>query len=197
LLNAMPFFVLSMTMGLITILFQYGHILKGHTARNRWFLSRLAAAGWAPWFYLGKALLPHDLTVNISEVGHRRVALDFLCAGMVLIGCFILFWWKRNTWGRPLLFASGYFGGDTLPRVGILRPSFYQYSLAADHWQYYSIIGVIALVVATGVTIGRRMSQWGRYLGGTVGMVVLLALEALPSIGILRHVVPPERWPGT
>jgi protein O-mannosyl-transferase len=176
LLDVMPFFALSMALGLITILFQYGHILKGHTSRAVGFLSRLATAGRAPWFYLDKALLPYNLTVIYPKWDIDASRWISYVPGMVLVGCFMLFWWKRKTWGRPLLFGFGYFVVTLFPVLGFFDQGFYQYSLAADHWQYYSIIGVIALVVATGVTIGRQTHQWGWYLGGTVGMAVLLAL---------------------
>src|SRR5690242_11649287 len=109
LLDAMPFFLLSMALGLTTILFHYSHVLKGHTVRAAGFLSRLAAAGLAPWFYLGKALLPTDLTVIYPKWGIDASRWISYVPGMVLVGCFTLFWWKRNTWGRPLLFALGYF----------------------------------------------------------------------------------------
>jgi protein O-mannosyl-transferase len=194
LLNAMPFFVLSLVLGLTTILFQYGHILKGHTARTAGFLSRLAAAGWAPWFYLDKAFLPHDLTVIYPKWDIDASRLISYAPGMVLVGCFTLFWWRRNTWGRPLLFALGYFVVTLFPVLGFFDQGFYQYSLAADHWQYYSIIGVIALVVATGVTIGRQMRQWGRYLGGMVGMAVLLALGGATWKRAIVYRAPETLW---
>jgi tetratricopeptide (TPR) repeat protein len=176
LLDAMPFFVLSMALGLTTILFHYSHVLKGHTVRTAGFLSRLAAAGWSPWFYLNKILLPQDLTVIYPQWNIDASRWISYAPGLLLVGCFTLFWWRRNTWGRPLLFALGYFVVTLFPVLGFFDQSFYQYSLVADHWQYYSIIGVIALVVAAGVTIGRQTRQWGRYLGGMVGMAVLLAL---------------------
>jgi protein O-mannosyl-transferase len=176
LLDAMPFFVLSMALGLTTILFHYSHVLKGHPVRTAGFLSRLAAAGWVPWFYLDKALLPNDLTVIYPKWDIDASRWISYVPGMILVGCFVVFWWKRKTWGRPLLFPLGYFLVTLFPVLGFFDQSFYQYSLAADHWQYYSIIGVIALVVAAGVTIGRQTRQWGRYLGGMAGIAVVLAL---------------------
>jgi tetratricopeptide (TPR) repeat protein len=178
LMYAMPFFVLSLVLGLATILFQYNHVLKGHTVRTAGFLSRLAGAGWVPWFYLNKTFLPLNLTVIYPKWDINASSWISYVPGMVLVGCFTLSWWKRNTWGRPLLFALGYFVGTLFPVLGFFDQGFYQYSLVADHWQYYSIVGAIALAVATGVTICRQMGQWGRYLGGVVGVAVLIALGA-------------------
>ena len=58
LLRSMPFFALSLALGLVTIWFQHNRALAGGTVRTVGFPFRLAAAGWAPWFYLYKALLP-------------------------------------------------------------------------------------------------------------------------------------------
>jgi len=73
-----------MTMGLITILFQYGHILKGHTARTVGFLSRFGR-GW-----LGTVVLPGQGSPaarsdrDISEVGTSTRRVGFLmCREMV------------------------------------------------------------------------------------------------------------------
>jgi tetratricopeptide (TPR) repeat protein len=98
--------------------------------------------------------------------------------GMILVGCFALFWWKRNAWGRPLLFGFGYFVVTLFPVLGFFDQSFYRYSLVADHWQYYSIVGVIALTVAAGVTVCRQMGKWGRDVRVLASVAVLVTLGA-------------------
>ena len=177
-LRAVPFFVLSLAFGLVTIWFQYNRALGGGTVRTDSFLTRLLAAGWVPWFYLSKALLPLDLTVvyprwNIN-VSHWLAYLP----GVILAGCFTVVWWKRNTWGRPFLFGLGYFVVMLFPVLGFFDQAFYAFSLVADHWQYYSIVGVIALAVAIGERIARSMGERGRYIGVSVGAVVLMVLGA-------------------
>ena len=69
---------------------------------------------------------------------------------MILLGCLVVFWWKRKTWGRPWFFGLGYFVVMLFPVLGFFNQTFRRYSWVADHWQYFSIIGVIALVVAGG-----------------------------------------------
>ena len=92
------------------------------------------------------------------------------------MGCVTLFWWKRQTWGRPLLFALGYFVTMLFPVLGFFDQGFYTYSLVADHWQYYSVIGIIALVVAAGVTLCRDSGSLRRHIGTVTGAVVLVVL---------------------
>ena len=53
------------------------------------------------------------------------------------------------------------------PVLGLLKQGPYRLTFIADrwdHWQYYSIVGVIALVVAAGEWFGRRAGHravWG------------------------------------
>ena len=96
--------------------------------------------------------------------------------GLVLVGVFIIFWWKRETWGRPLLFGLGYFVVTLFPVLGFFDQAFYRFSLVADHWQYYSITGVIALVVAAGEKVCRQMGKQRRYWGTVIGAVAVLVL---------------------
>ena len=174
-LCSVPYFMPALVMGLVTI-FQHQHALAGAVVRTGGFASRLAAAGWIPWFYLYKALLPFNLTViyPMWEIDSSRW-LSYM-PGIILIGFFAWFWRKRETWGRPLLFGLGYFVVTLFPVLGFFDQGFYAYSLVADHWQYYSIIGVLALVVAAGQRICRRPGKQGRYLGIVLGGAVVLVL---------------------
>ena len=176
LLHAAPFFALSLVLGLVEIWFINNRELGGHVVRDAGIASRLAAAGWVPWFYLYKALLPVNLTViypNWQVDASRWVSYLPIVA---LIGCLGLFWRKRKSWGRPLLFGLGYFVAMLFPVLGFVDQSFYQYALVADHWQYYSIVGVIALAVAAGERICRCWGERGRYWGTVAGVALLLAL---------------------
>lgn len=175
-LRSLPFFGQSLGLGLTTMWFQHYRAMGGYAVRTTDFPSRLAAAGWVPWFYLHKALWPFNLTVIYPEWSVDASLWVSYLPGMALLGCFALFWWKRATWGRPLLFALGYFVATLFPVLGFFEQNFYACSLVADHWQYCSIIGVIALVIAAGVTLCRRLGAPGRYVGPLAGAVVLVVL---------------------
>ena len=175
LLRSLPFFSLSLVFGLITVWFQ-SDAFVGHET----FLGRLATAGWVPWFYAYKAILPVDLTVIYPrwelDPGHWISYMP----GLTLCLCFAIFWRKRSTWGRALLFGLGYFVLTLFPVLGFFDQGFYQYSLVADHWQYYSIGAVIALVVALGTLMSRRFSERGRH-GAVITTVAVLAMLAVAT----------------
>jgi len=176
LLRSAPFFVSSLVLGLVSVWFQYHHALRGHIVRTADFADRLAAAGYIPWFYLYKALLPVGLTVVYPQWEISTSNWTSYMPGLVLLGGFLVFWWKRETWGRPLLFGLGYFVVTLFPVLGFFDQAFYRFSLVADHWQYYSIAGLVALVIATGESLGRRFGGQRRYLGTTAGVVVVIFL---------------------
>jgi hypothetical protein len=141
LVRTVPFFVLSLFLGLVTIWFQFEHILKGHSVWTKGFLSRVIMAGEVPWIYLSKVFWPVGLTLVYPKWSLDSPGWISYLPGIVLLSCLVLFWQKRNKWGRPLLFALGYFLVMLLPVSGLLDQGFYAYTLMADHWQYYAIVG--------------------------------------------------------
>ncbi len=175
-LRSAPFVAASVIMALVTIWFQHGRALAGHTTPPPDFLSRLAVAGWVPWFYISKAFLPVNLTVVYPkwQVGVSR-CLAWL-PGVVLAGVLVWCWWKRKTWGRPVLLGVGYFLAMLLPVSGLVYQGFNRFSSVADHWQYYSIIGIIALVVAGVEKLCLRLGGRSRSTATVVSIAILMLL---------------------
>jgi tetratricopeptide (TPR) repeat protein len=177
-LRSVPFFVLSLMLGLVTIWFQYHQVLQGTLVRSDSFFARLAAAGCVPWFYLYKAFLPLNLTVIYPKWQIDAARWISYVPGALLVICFVVFWRKRRTWGRPLLFGLGYYVVMLFPVLGFFDQALYRYSLVADHWQYYSIVGAIVLAVAAGEQVCRRMRDQHRHLGVVAAVLVLTVLGA-------------------
>ncbi len=176
LLRSLPFFALSLVMGLVTIWFEHNRDLGGRMTRTDGFLSHLVIAGQAPWFYLYKAVLPLKLSVIYPKWDIDPSLWISYLPGMALVGCLTLFWWKRQAWGRPLLFALGYFVVMFFPVLGFFDQAYYWQSLVADHWQYYSIVGPIALVIGAGAVVCRRMGSQRRAWGAAAAVAVLTVL---------------------
>ena len=173
-----PFFVLSLVLGLLTIWFQYHRVLQGTLVRSDSFSTRLAAAGWVPWFYLYKAFLPLNLTVIYPKWQIDASRWIAYAPGALLVACFLVFWRKRRTWGRPLLFGLGCYVVMLFPVLGFFDQALYRYSLVADHWQYYSIAAAIALAVAAGDRVYRRMANQHRQWGVVAAAVAVATLGA-------------------
>ncbi len=176
-LYSVPFCILSVSLGLLTIQFQDRHrFALGLPASSVTFASHLAVAGSVPWFYLCKAVLPVHLTVIYPEWQIADSQWTSYMLGVILVGVLTLSWWKRNKWGRPVLFALGYFVTMLFPVLGFWDQTFYRYASVADHWQYYSIIAPIALAVAFAQRLGHRLGERQRSRGTAAGVAVLLAL---------------------
>jgi tetratricopeptide (TPR) repeat protein len=109
--------------------------------------------------------------------------------GTILLGSLVLFWSKRKSWGRPILFGLLYFVVMLFPVLGFFEQGLYRCSLVADHWQYYSIIGIIALTTAAGEETSHRIGRLGPKVGVLAGAAILmmLAIAAWTRACIYRH----------
>jgi len=176
LLCCAPFFLFSAVLGILTIWFHSTHALKPLGIRSDDFTFRLAAAGWAPWFYLWKVLLPVDLMMVYPKWRIDPSYWVSYLPGVLVIASLMVFWWKRQEGGRPLFFGFGYFVVMFFPVLGFFPQSFYRYSLVADHWQYYSIVGPISVAVAAAMNVNRHLERQQQSWAAVGGLAVLLTL---------------------
>jgi tetratricopeptide (TPR) repeat protein len=176
---AIPFFAVTFVLGLVSVWFQT-HVAIGHdVVRTDNFGSRLAGTGWAVWFYLGKTLLP----VNVIPIYPRwqidpTQLLSYL-PGLLLCAVFLVFWQYRRTWGKAVLFGLGYAVLMFLPVLGFLNIYFFRFSLVANHWQYFSIIGPVALVMAGFSLAAGFLEKQGAFFKPLLDGSLLAALGVL------------------
>ena len=170
-----PFFSLSAAFGLITTWFQYTRAIGSDVVREDGFLSRLAGAGWAVWFYLYKALLPIRLNFVYPRWEINPSSPLVYVPDVLILIAMGIFWHKRKSWGHPFLFAFGYYILTLLPVLGFLNIYFMKYSLVADHWQYISLVGVVALAVGVVANLyEKKKNTYGQYITGLAVCLILV-----------------------
>jgi len=146
--RTLPFFALALALSVVAISIQHKALHTGAPVSPDRLLARLIGGGWALWFYLEKILLPANLTMiyqrwKINPGNALCYAPFFLFAAMI-----VLFWWNRRGWGRPWLFAFGYFVIALSPVLGFFNMAFYSNSQVADHLQYLAMPSILALIAA-------------------------------------------------
>jgi hypothetical protein len=186
-ISTIPFFALSLVMGLVTIWFERQHGIVNEVVRSETFLARLLSAAWAVWFYIGKTLWP----VNLVAIYPRwQIHVDSMAAWMpllVLVAVVVICWRFRATWGRATLFALGCAVAMLFPVLGFFDVAFMAYSFVADHWLYFSLTPMIALVCSAAMNQAVRwnIQSSSRIVAPVV--IVVLVLWTWQRTGVWRN----------
>ena len=153
-LLTIPFFVMAGLMSALTIWYEHHHTGAHGAEFVSPMLERFARAGWIVWFYVGKLLAPVGLIFMYPRWSVDQAAIMSYLPHAVMLVVLVLLLVKRNTWGRPVLLALGYYLMALLPVLGFFDIYYHRYTFVADHFQYLASIGLIALIthgVAGGV----------------------------------------------
>lgn len=169
----LPWFAIGVGVGLLTAWVEHNYIGAQGAAYDLTFLQRCFLAGRVVWFYLFKLLWPAEL---IFVYPHWQVATTAVwSSGMFALAIVIgsLAWMHR--WNRAPLVGFLFFVGSLFPALGFFNVYPFIFSYVADHWQYLSCLGIIALV-SGGVTCGVRtwlnqLSEPGRNAGARISVV--------------------------
>jgi Tfp pilus assembly protein PilF len=146
--RVLPFFLITIFLAVLDVWYHYNQSIGDATnVHPEGFAARFAGAGWAVWFYLYKALIPLNLLL-VYPRWHIDPAkwINYLpvSALLIVLGLLLRNW---KTWARQFLMGFGYFVVTLFPVMGFFSIAYMQHSLVADHWQYFSIPGLIALVI--------------------------------------------------
>ncbi len=145
---SVPFFLLSIGLGLVTSWLERTHVGARGPDWDLTLPERCVIAGRALWFYVGKLVCPIHLCfiyprwrIDAASAG------QWLWPGMALV-VLVALWRARNLLGRGPLAAALFYAGTLLPLLGFINGYFMKYSFVCDHWSYLPSLGLIALAGA-------------------------------------------------
>ncbi len=147
--RVVPLFMMTLGSTALSFWTQGLHLttVSGPYAGKSW-PERLAAAGDAIWFYLGKLVWPYPLSTIYPrwqiDTGDWTSYLPSLAVLVILV----ILWLYRETWARPWFFAFAYFLATLLPVLGLFKNTIFVYSPVFDHFQYLGSMGPLALAGA-------------------------------------------------
>jgi Flp pilus assembly protein TadD len=172
------YFGLALAFGIMSIGFQKHGAMAGVAVQSENFWGRLAGAGMALWFYLGKALLPLHLNMIYPrwkiDAGAPGSYLPLLLWCGVLTVC----WGFRRGWGRHVLFGLGCFTVTLFPVLGFFDMYFLALSRVSDHFVYLPLTALVALAAAGLSCLLKGRGLW--IAGGVLaaGLAVVAAVRA-------------------
>ena len=147
-LRAGPFFLLALGFGMMTIWFQAHQAVTTAIVQTESFWGRLAGAGWAVWFYFGRALLPVKLNLIYPRWNINAASPWSYLPLLGLAGVWAICWRFRQSWGRHALFGLTSYAVALFPALGFFDMYYLAISRVSDHFQYLPLIAVTALLAA-------------------------------------------------
>ncbi len=156
-----PFVVLALAMGLVTVWWERFH----QGTRGALFalgpIDRLLVATRAFWFYLSKLVWPSGLTFIYPQ---WKISASDPSDYLGLVGCIALvgvILFARKYVGRSLETGFTFFVATLSPLLGFIMLYTFRYTYVADHYQYLACIGPIALCAAGLARLGDRLKLPG------------------------------------
>jgi len=176
--QVVPFVVLGIGMGLVTVWWERYHQGTQGELFQIGLPERILVACRALWFYAGKLLWPANLvfsyprwTISASNV------LDYAWV-VVTVAAATIIYFARRYLGRGPEAAALFFAATLSPMLGFIMLYTFRYSYVADHYQYLASIGFLALVAA-GITRAFDVLAKNRFLKGALCGALLVPLGLL------------------
>jgi tetratricopeptide (TPR) repeat protein len=186
-LRLAPLFAMSLVAGVTSIAFE-GYIGSRGEAFETSFAERLVAAGWIPWFYLGKLVWPADLAFNYPRWEIDPGVPWAWLPGLALAAIGATLCVFRRSWARAPFLGVGAFVVLLFPVLGFFNVYGMRYAHVADHWVYLASVPALGLIAA-GATVGfgRAAAALGLSAGATRWGACGLAAALTLLLAALTH----------
>jgi tetratricopeptide (TPR) repeat protein len=169
-----PFGLVALLVAFLTIHYQSFAADYGLFPSN--LAARISRAGAMVWLYLREIFFPFGLSPMLAQWQPNVRSPFVYLPALLLVAVTSLFFWKRKSWGRPLLFVSGYYLCMLIPVLGFFWMTLQQEISCADWWQYFAAPGIFAGIAAGFAMALHAASKKARLCLRVAGCVVVLLL---------------------
>ncbi len=181
---AAPFFIISMVLGITTILagiwYRPTHHMPPDHVEVGGLLARLDLIGLLTVWYFYQVICPVTHSFFYPKWTVNPPSPWQFLPWPILAGIIYVLWIKRCDWGRHALLGLGFFLINLAPFLGLTAPSYMGFTWAMDHFLYLPIIGLIGLAVAGLEQIDQQISQVA-HRGGIALIVIVMGGLAITS----------------
>lgn len=187
-LATVPFFVISLALGLVTIGLQRQLGIGDEVFSMGGFFARLTGAGLIFAHYFSTCIFPAGLMPIYPRWSVDSPSLVQLLPWPVLAATLGWLWTQRATWGRHALFGLGWFLLNLAPFLGLVAVSYMRFTWAMDHLAYIPLLGLIGLATAGAeVAVDRLGPRFGfGVFAGITALVLVLATASRRQAAIFR-----------
>ena len=179
--SLLPFFVLGITAGILTIWMERKVVGAVGQTWELSFIERGLVAGRAVCFYVTKLFWPAKLAFTYPRWDIDAAALRQYLYPLIVMTAIAGLWLLRRRIGIGLLVAVLCFIGTLFPALGFFDVYPMRFSFVADHFQYLAGIFIIVPVVAIASGAVKRLGDWAGALAAVFLLFVLLAFAVLTS----------------
>ncbi len=172
-LRVLPFFVLALMFGLMSVWFQKHQAITGSLVVQESPGQRIAMAGRIFWFYLGKALWPVNLNLVYPQWPSEELSLPAFIPTFMIIAVAIVCWRFRRSWGRHVLLGLGLYAVMLFPALGFFASQFLTKWRVSDHLQYLPLIAPVSLLA------GGLAGMLPRIIARGISVVIIVAFSCL------------------
>jgi len=190
-LRVTPFFTLALGFGAMTIWFQQHQLRLTENLEPQGFGSRMAIAGMALWFYLGKILAPLNLCAIYPRWQPDTASFVSYLPGALWCAVLALSWGFRRRWSRSAFVAFLCFTAALFPVLGFFNFYFSALSRVSDHFVYLPLIAIVTFFAA----ILKRFLP--RYVFSSVAVAMILTLAVLANQRVHIYARDDNLWSDT
>ena len=174
--RTLPFFLLAIVLGLVTLWFQSRgigeeEIVIGSLPR------RIVNAATAIWWYAGHLFVPVRLMAIYPNWRFDSPLVFEWLPLIALIGVLTALWHWRNRETRGAFFAVACFVVALLPVLGLVRMAYVRSgTLVADHLQYFADVPLLALFCAGVAYAWNQRQRAVKFATATIVMLLVGAM---------------------